>query len=842
MKYILYNENLQQARKLLKKYKVSEDDHKFVQIRNIIESIFGKNQLGYLGLATYFAYTRKQDLNSLARIFTEINRNKNVLKKLPKQVVSYKDPEELIDDLTELKEWVTFNKEFIQRLKGDFKKEAREDKELKDAYIGLANDIKKDLINNFLPKIARYKSYEDFRISVFNYLSSPDNSEEIIKQVNDTDGINIVYNKDGIIVAEVFTYKASCAIGSKSWCISTGENWWENYNSLKSGNKQYFLWNLNVPSTNINSRVGVTIKPNSEVKTAHLKNDQFVNFDNYIDQYGIDKSIFKPLDVDDLDSIIKLYGLTNSVISFISKKEGGKEILMKYKNDIPKMQAMFLGLLSEEDLKGLPKIKSLIYSNKKHDYLKEIISICSSVEDMKDMKEKHKETYNIISEMDFVDKLTYVSKYHSGTYRYEENFDNKGIKIFFEKEINECIFPLSIETNSYNSYVEFEFEMDEDDYIEKILNTDQEYYYGLMNLESYDTYYLTSMTESEETNYLNRYIDNDNLKLFSKYFEILKKYITHTEIIKMIDDFIEEKNSNEGDFDTFVNTISSFDPKFNYDNHKRDESYFYDFIENIESAASDILDEDIREWTQNKIGEYINNSKYKIYLSDILDSIDIENAMSINQWLYSKPNDVDKLRFNFYDRPDAYSYLGQADTTIANNELKEKLEEAIDNEIFEDIDYRETLEDIVKYEKTLIKNGYKPYVGGQYGSKCYYYGLKFEKEGDVIDIEYKDDNGESKVKKEKQDLYYIINQKSIEYDGTCWLYILRKPYKYYNTTNYWRRNDIESMFNMDKKELIDLGIDIKNIKINDTTIDHNQLKVKFERIKSVNSFKQSKLW
>jgi len=852
MKYILTNENLQQARKILKKYKEHEDSINFKRIRDLIERIFGKNQLGLLGLATRFSYERKQSLNDLSNIFTEIYRNKNLLKNLPKQVVNYKDPEELMDDLTTAKEWATYNKEFVQKLKGSFKKEAREDKELKDAYIGLENDRRKDLVKNFLPKIARYKSFEDFRIAVFNYLSSPDNSQEVVDKINSTKGINVVYHKNGILVAEVFTYDASCKIGSKSWCISTGKNWWETYNSLDSGNKQYFLWNFNVPSTNINSRLGVTIKPDGNPKTAHLKNDQYVNFQNYIDKYGIDKKIFKPLDTNDIDKLIDNYGLNGKILSWVSKKDDGKEILMKHKDRIPKLQAMLLGLLSEDEIENMPEIKSMIYSKEKKPELKQLVITCNSAENIEELKEKNEKAYNIISSMSFLDKLTFVDKYHS-RYSYDrepgEYLTDSGVYTLFENDMNSSKYPFEVETDNWSSAILFEFKMDKDKYVENILNTYEEFYYGLININSYDTYYLTSISENEEYNYLDRYFDDKTGKLLKEYFDILKKYIVHEDIIKEIDEFLDKGYSHKDNFGQFMEMIQMYDPKFNYDSYKNNESYFYNFCDKLEDAANDVLQEDIKEWNDKKIGNFAEDrGLYEVNSIEILESINVENIsenLTINQWIASNPSDVDKMNFHFYDYPHASTYLGEADNTLANEDLHEKLQDAIDVGILEDEDLEE-IKDIVKYEKHLLSNGYEPYVKNDYRDSIYYYALTFKGEGEVVDVEYtvevEDGDGkikkEKRTKKEKQDINYIINRSDIEWDGDTWLYILKKPYSYYDKSYYTR---FSNMFQKDKKELIKMGIEVKKINIENNTIDHNQLKFKFEGIKNFKSFKQSKL-
>jgi hypothetical protein len=843
MRYLIVKENLQQARKILKKYNVEESDPKFQEIRNLIETIFGKNQLGFIGLATKFAYQGRMDINALKDLFTEIKDNKNLLKNLPKQVINYKNPEELIDDLTKAKEWSIYNRMFVQRIKGSFKKDARKDDEMMDSFTAISDDKQKDLLQNFIPKINRYKSYSDFRIAVFNYLSDPIDREEILNKIENTSGIDVYYQDEIILVADVFNFKASCAIGSKSWCISNSLHWWDNYNKTSKGNKQYFIWNFTVPATDINSRVGVTIKPDGSALTAHLKNDRFVYFDKYCERYGIERELFKPMGRKDIPKIIK-YIPTDDGLDLAAHLSGDdkQNILMKYKNLIPKHKAMVWGLLTDEEMNEFPKIRKMIYSKDGNKEINRLIINLYDSYSFEEFNEKYPDSAKLIPLISFYDKLNLVRMN-------PKDFTDLSCEIFFKTEIESCEYPLTFDITG--TQVNFMFEMDEDDYVENILGCYIEDYYNIISLEG-DTNYFTSFGEGDEYNYLDRHINNENMELLKKYFEILKKYIVHEKIIKEIDEFLEDGNTTNDDWDGFTNMIKKYDPKFNYDDWGENKGYFVNFLEEIEEAASVVVQNDVSEWENGKVGyfeksfsHYSSSSKsqYTVEIDDILKTINVENIdinkFSINDWIESKPSDINDINFSFYDSPYPGHYLSEADHTEAHKVLKEALQESIDIEIFEDKEDREELLMLAETEKKLLKQGFEPKFSGNWSNKFYYYGKTFEGKGDVVEVE-KNSNTKDAIKvKERQNLNYVVTLDNIHYDS-YYLYILRKPFSYYNEYNY---NNDYRLFKSPKKEMAEMGIEVKYIDLDDYTLDPDQqeLDLKFEGIKSFNSFKQSKL-
>ena len=820
-------ENLNQARKILNKYKKTEEDENFVKIREIIETEFGKNNLGFIGLFTKFFYVNKTSLDILSALANKISNNRHLLKYLPKQIVSYDDPEKLEDDLNKLEEFKKYNQEFVSNLKGQIKSKARYDIELMSIYNGLSDEMKNDIINNFVkPKSSRYKDFKSFKEDVILYTQRSGNPEEIIEYIEKTKGAYLFYNEKNFIVAEIYDRSASCQLGSKSWCISgkTG-SYWQNYAGLNTGNKQYFIWNLNVPISSLESLIGVTIKPNGDVKTAHLKNDKYLKFSDFCKKYNLDESIFRPMDISkDYHKIIETLGLNKDVIRIISKDKNGTEILKKYKSQIPKSLSLLFGLLDENEIKDLigeNNIKSLIYNKEiKSDIPKRIIDFCNEIEDSEDgldeyiNKNKDNQSFKWISEMNFIDKIYFINNR-----AYSKFYGNLPLKVFFNKEIKESEFDLKIKIDYYND-ISFEFDMDLIDYCDYILNSTEDFYYGMNQLEYGDSY-LSDWYESEEYNYILGYLDDKTEKVLKEYLEYLSGFITNEEIKKDLKNF-----SDFGDiFSKFCDIVSQIDPKFNIDS-----GYIYDYLELISDSASELVSADSNEWKTKKVGDYNDNqSIYSITLDEIYENFDItiyDDDFSINDWIKSHPSDSRNMNFHFYDDiPYASAYLSQAERSDANKKLREDLQEVLDN----GLDDTEKLLSIKKFEEILIKQKWNSEkYSNSYGSNMnYFYTYNSDVKGEFIDgVQYFKE--------------YIIPTFSIDENGYCNLFILNKPIGKYQPIGWGKNSNYNELIKMNDHQLKERNISKKEIYITDFNPNQLELELKFEKLKSFKDFKKLK--
>jgi len=159
-----------------------------------------------------------------------------------------------------------------------------------------------------------------------NHLKSTENDSilDFYKKINDCNhkygrlGASIVLDEGGILVIEVNSFQANQFLnGHTRHCIKDSMSQWQSYVS-NNPNKQYYVYNFNIPQTDNNSVIGVTIAPGktstesrykssdgtAEIyshgygRACHAKNDQNVasNFKeilrNFEQQSGLEVSIF----------------------------------------------------------------------------------------------------------------------------------------------------------------------------------------------------------------------------------------------------------------------------------------------------------------------------------------------------------------------------------------------------------------------------------------------------------------------------------------------------------------------------------------------------------------------
>jgi hypothetical protein len=190
-------------------------------------------------------------------------------------------------DLVELKKQVL---SFINSLQhSSVRKELKEPKlyeRIKQGIISLKSKENWEKELKFISsKSARFKSGKEvlsvFETMVRNVLGGY-SAEIIASQVESTTGATLVYNKDGFVVAQVFTREASCSIGSSSWCISgRSGGYFKSYANPSKMKQQFFIWDTSKPRSNNYSQIGVTLYQTGRAHTAHLKNDDYFDHLNY---------------------------------------------------------------------------------------------------------------------------------------------------------------------------------------------------------------------------------------------------------------------------------------------------------------------------------------------------------------------------------------------------------------------------------------------------------------------------------------------------------------------------------------------------------------------------------
>lgn len=176
---------------------------------------------------------------------------------------------------------------------------------LKDIY---DNKIDSTQLQTFVgKKIAAFKQPSEFNDMLNLYLAKINgfNLEAFLDKSSRFEA-TIVHNENNILILETTNYNQMKELGSTSWCIVRDEGYYDSYTS--DGDRQYIICDFNKLSKDINSMIGVTIHENGKCRTAHLKDDDYIDpseiesFTDYIliaqkSQYpNLDELIKKRLD------------------------------------------------------------------------------------------------------------------------------------------------------------------------------------------------------------------------------------------------------------------------------------------------------------------------------------------------------------------------------------------------------------------------------------------------------------------------------------------------------------------------------------------------------------------
>ena len=86
-------------------------------------------------------------------------------------------------------------------------------------------------------------------------------------------GSDTIYEENGILIIEVKSFQANQMLnGHTRHCIKDYSSQWDNYVS-NHNNKQYYIYNFNIPQYDNYSTIGITIQPGQSVRACHAKDD-----------------------------------------------------------------------------------------------------------------------------------------------------------------------------------------------------------------------------------------------------------------------------------------------------------------------------------------------------------------------------------------------------------------------------------------------------------------------------------------------------------------------------------------------------------------------------------------
>ena len=346
----------------------------------------------------YFYFAENMSMEQLISIYERLIDYKDYLDKLPKkfdlnfidetipnEAHNHTNGEDLSDELDKLKGWRQLGK-IKETLPTHLKKALEEASELQrndlvEIAAGFAEfepaDKREMVWKNFFGEVQedrqptlpggkpnpnfgkmRYmsrlgliKNLNDFIKSAKGHLQGSSSSGytdrlEKINKTNDRFGVKgaqIVFNEGGVMVVEVLSYAANNFLNSQcSHCIvDRGQGYWDSY--VGDSNKQYYIYNFNIPNTNPLWTIGVTIKPDrtwqsgacQNVRNSYVGGEFKTILKGWQKEYNLDvdilNDVLNPISKEELDrrqrqkmadrEIVKK-GLTTEQILKLVKEDG----------------------------------------------------------------------------------------------------------------------------------------------------------------------------------------------------------------------------------------------------------------------------------------------------------------------------------------------------------------------------------------------------------------------------------------------------------------------------------------------------------------------------------------
>lgn len=137
-----------------------------------------------------------------------------------------------------------------------------------------------DFLKEFIPKIKRYKSSEQFFNGIKSYINLKSNwvFEEYKKKFYENKA-KYVEIKENVFVVKIENYEQSKNLGSSQWCISYGQEYFEEY--TKFFGEQFFIYDFNKGSDDKMSLIGFTTDIFSNVKNVHDRFDNSLENEDY---------------------------------------------------------------------------------------------------------------------------------------------------------------------------------------------------------------------------------------------------------------------------------------------------------------------------------------------------------------------------------------------------------------------------------------------------------------------------------------------------------------------------------------------------------------------------------
>jgi len=327
--------------------KQAEKDPEYQKVKTLLG-----DKIGFLYLFVKLYFEDGISIEDLRSLLERLEDKKKYLKDLPMNIDQYASItpsetdkrsafERLNDDLVQLDIERSVDR-FVRNLPGEFTdknpdasdkgaivpsfrnaaRNATASQKAKLREIALAFDElgknpkeKEALQRIFYIDCLRYRSFNELLMKAEEYIEASNNSSVVdllitIDNVNKLygleNGAQILYNSNNIVIFEVKSYQANVIINANTkHCIKDAYRHWLTYVSGEGVyNKQYYVWDFNLPSSSNKFIFGVTIYPDGKVRAAHWKDDDPISdVKKYVkDSLKLKFSdYFKPMNTNEVD-------------------------------------------------------------------------------------------------------------------------------------------------------------------------------------------------------------------------------------------------------------------------------------------------------------------------------------------------------------------------------------------------------------------------------------------------------------------------------------------------------------------------------------------------------------
>jgi len=283
--YLKLDEDVQQAKSILKKNNIKETDSRFVQLKSMLEK---ENKLGYLGKFTKWLFVDNTPFQELKDLFYLIVTTPSKID----PIHTFSSPESMYDKIkaTEITSKTdSLIKQIPSRSRSSL--DSPELRELIASHPKNWNDIRTFLASQSGGFTGSYKKPEDLVPSLEIYLENLNgewNLEYILKDLSQYSDINYIYKSPALLVFTISKYETSQKLCSQEWCITTSRGYFDSYVDLFSS--QFLIYDFTKKPQDVRSIIGSTIEATGEIKEMMFKNNHNYYYPNHPQPHGYNTS------------------------------------------------------------------------------------------------------------------------------------------------------------------------------------------------------------------------------------------------------------------------------------------------------------------------------------------------------------------------------------------------------------------------------------------------------------------------------------------------------------------------------------------------------------------------